>query len=358
MEAALILRSFVNIENLSGAFGSNRCQTKSCQIKATNDREAINAWLAEYAHQKTTHRAYQKESERLLLWALVQKQKAFSSLDRQDFEDYFKFLENPQPRHFWCGPKVSNQPKKPFVGPLSLSAQKTAIAIIDSLLNYLVQAAYLDFNPISLMRRKLNRFVPVIQTERSLDEAEWEAFLQALHDLPDNLDKARLRFLISILFLLGLRIEEVATHTFGNFKQIQGDWWFFVTGKGDKSAKIPVNHHLLEELQVFRKCLRLPDFPESGESYPLIPSWRSAGSLSARQMSVLIKNLALKTGIKKLEKLSPHWLRHHSASMQDRVGIRFTHIKANHRHESDQTTRRYVHSSDKERHEDMQKLKF
>ena len=327
---------------------------RTCQINATNDREAINAWLSEYAHKATTYRAYKKESERLLLWAIVQKQKAFSSLDRQDFDDYFAFLQNPQPREFWCGPRG----QKPFVGPLGPSAQKTAIAIIDSLLNYLVQAAYLNFNPISLMRRKLSRFAPVIQTERMLDDSEWEAFLQALHDLPENLDKARLRFLVSILFLLGLRIEEVATHTFGHFRQIHGDWWFFVTGKGDKSAKIPVNDDLLEELMCFRRHLRLKQLPDPDERYALIPSWRSPGSLSSRQMSVLIKNLALKTGIEKLKKLSPHWLRHHSASMQDRVGIRFTHIKANHRHENDQTTRRYVHSLDRERHGDMQKLRL
>ncbi len=329
-------------------------QNPQCQINAQNDREAINAWLAEYAHKATTHRAYKKESERLLAWALIQKQKAFSALNRQDFEDYFAFLEDPKPRELWCGPRG----QKPFVGPLSPSAQKTAIAIIDSLLNYLLQAGYLNFNPIGLMRRKLKRFAPPIQTERMLEDSEWEAFLQALHEMPENLDKARLRFLVSILFLLGLRIEEVATHTFGHFRQVHGDWWFFVTGKGDKSAKIPVNNDLLDELQRFRRHLRLSELPEPDERYPLIPSWRSQGSLSTRQMSILIKNLALQTGIAKLEKLSPHWLRHHSASMQDRVGIRFTHIKANHRHENDQTTRRYVHSLDKERHEDMQKLQF
>ncbi|MEI6805834.1 MAG: site-specific integrase, partial [Myxococcaceae bacterium] len=148
------------------------------------------------------------------------------------------------------------------------------------------------------------------------------------------------------------------THTFGHFRQIQDDWWFFVTGKGDKSAKIPVNDDLLNELMRFRRQLRLSELPEPDERYPLIPSWRSQGSLSTRQMSSLIKNLALKTDIEKLKKLSPHWLRHHSASMQDRAGIRFTHIKANHRHENDQTTRRYVHSLDKERHEEMQKLKL
>jgi hypothetical protein len=42
--------------------------------------------------------------------------------------------------------------------------------------------------------------------------------------------------------------------------------------------------------------------------------------------------------------------------MQDRAGVSFKHIRANHRHENDETTRRYVHAIDKERHQDMQKL--
>ena len=47
-----------------------------------------------------------------------------------------------------------------------------------------------------------------------------------------------------------------------------------------------------------------------------------------------------------------------SASMQDRAGIEFKHIRANHRHENDKTTDRYVHAIDQDRHQDMQKLNF
>ena len=42
--------------------------------------------------------------------------------------------------------------------------------------------------------------------------------------------------------------------------------------------------------------------------------------------------------------------------MQDRAGIKFKHIQANHRHGSEETTRRYVHAFDEERHLDMEKL--
>ena len=42
--------------------------------------------------------------------------------------------------------------------------------------------------------------------------------------------------------------------------------------------------------------------------------------------------------------------------MQDRAGIKFGHIRANLRHENDETTRIYVHAEDIERFEAIQKL--
>jgi hypothetical protein len=42
--------------------------------------------------------------------------------------------------------------------------------------------------------------------------------------------------------------------------------------------------------------------------------------------------------------------------MQDKAGIKFKHIKENHRHENDMTTRKYIHSFDEDRHDDMQLL--
>jgi len=82
-------------------------------------------------------------------------------------------------------------------------------------------------------------------------------------------------------------------------------------------------------------------------------------------MNKLLKKVALlaveqypnnKEKAQKLRKFSAHWLRHMSASMQDKMGVSFKHIRANLRHENDETTRRYVHALDEERHNDMQKL--
>jgi len=58
----------------------------------------------------------------------------------------------------------------------------------------------------------------------------------------------------------------------------------------------------------------------------------------------------------KLMKLSPHWFRHQSASMQARLGIPTEHIKANLRHESYQTTMIYVHADEEERWSSLEEL--
>jgi integrase len=368
---------------LDGTQGNNRCLPESCQISARNDLEAIRCWLSEYELKPTTHRAYQKEAERLLLWSVLERRKPLSSLGRDDFETYWQFLSNPEPRHVWCGPKGSRVRRRedpswrPFVGPLSPSAKDTALAIIDSLMGYLVSASYLKFNPLSLMRRKTrqqNRFDArkVTISERILEDDEWQALLTTLHALPElssreRDEKARLRWLVAVLFLLGLRINELETHTWRSFAQVRGDWWFWVKGKGDKLGKVPVNEELLHEMIRFRRHLRLPDLPSPDETGAIVPSWQSNKPLSGRQMSHLLKSLATQASahfadepakMAKLKRFSPHWLRHLSASWQDRAGIRFGHIKANHRHQSDETTRRYVHAIDKERHDDMAKLKL
>jgi integrase len=371
---------------LSGFEGSNRSAQSDCQIAAKNDAQAVQCWLREYEEKKTTFRSYQKEAERLLLWCLYQRKKPLSGLRREDFEEYFRFLANPTPAEQWCSgnaPRGSRLCKRgsphwrPFVGPLSRSAQQTATTIINSLMDYLVEARYLQFNPLRLMRKK-NKLANNTEMqqlrvwERILEEDEWAALWETLLELPEDMpelrrDKERLRFIVVILYFLGLRIHELATHQWNAFRKIRGVWWFFVKGKGDKLGKVPVNDALLSAVFRFRQHLGLSSYPQSGDDLPLIPSWRSEGGLGVRHINQLLKKLAISAATKfeaqpdkaeKLRKFSAHWLRHLSATMQDQAGVLFKHIQANHRHESEETTRRYVHTFDQDRHTDMQKLKL
>ncbi len=367
---------------LSGADGSNREPKDRCQINANNDYEALQAWLNEYRHQPATLRTYQKEGERLLLWAISEQQKPLSSLNRDDLEAYLTFLDDPQPRDKWCtkvrgrGCKRGDPDWRPFNGGLSHSAKMTAISAIDSLLHYLVDARYLAFNPLSLIRKK--RFqknaIPREFTvqDRILSPDEWHSMLMTLHEYPETSsaekrEKERLKFLIAMLYLLGLRINELATHQWNAFRKVDECWWFYVIGKGGKPAKIPVNDELLRAVITYRAYLKKSPYPTAEENTPLITSFTTGNALTARQINKLLKALAYATAEKfshsltsqkKLRKFSAHWLRHLSATMQDKAGIAFKHIRDNHRHENDETTRLYVHTHDKERHQDMQKLKF
>lgn len=371
---------------LSGFDGSNRYAQGDCQIAAQNDVQAVQCWLREYEEKKTTFRSYQKEAERLLLWCLYQQKKPLSGLRREDFEDYFGFLANPSPAERWCSgnaPRGSRLCKRgslhwrPFVGPLSRSAQQTATTIINSLMDYLVEARYLQFNPLRLIRKKNKHANSAGMQqfrvwERILEEDEWAALWTTLLELPDNTpelarDKERLRFIVVILYFLGLRIHELATHHWNAFRKIRSAWWFFVKGKGDKLGKVPVNDGLLSAVSRFRQHLGLSPFPQAEDNFPLIPSWRSEMGLGVRHINQLLKKLAISAATKfetqpdkaeKLRKFSAHWLRHLSATMQDQAGVLFKHIRENHRHESEETTRRYVHTFDQDRHADMQKLKL
>ncbi len=227
---------------LSGEQGSNRELKEKCQINAKNDYEAILCWLNEYKQTPTTHRNYQKESERLLLWCIYNLRKPLSSLDRVDFTLYFEFLSNPKPTSIWCAPSYGKNGQRgtpewrPFIGPLSESAKNTAIRIINSLFDYLVASRYLAFNPISLIKQRtkrkgLNTDEETLKLqERILELDEWQAMLETLNNWPTHTmheknELARLRFLVAILFFLGLRVNELVTHTWRAFRKNSEGWW-------------------------------------------------------------------------------------------------------------------------------------
>jgi len=384
------LPAFIVQKNIDGLDGKNRAKNVTCQIRALNDYEAIQCWADEYKNTPSTHRSYTKEGLRLLLWCVVDLEKPFSSLDRHDLEKYFNFLANPQPRDFWCASKGGYAKKRgsknwrPFEKGLSASAIATSISIINSLFEYLVLAQYFCNNPLRLMKDKKNYAYKVAQRkinviERILEFDEWYTLLDTLEELPESnsrqkLDKARLRLAVYLLYFLGIRISELEKSTWNAFRELNDKWWFFVIGKGGKIGKIPVNDELLNSIKEYRTLMKMLEFPdinnETEHFIPIITNWNTGKALTARNINKLLKSLAIKTAeefsknpktVKKAEKLkkfSAHWLRHLSASMQDVAGVSFKHIRENHRHASDETTRIYVHAFDDARHADMQKLKL
>ncbi len=357
----------------------NRNHSGLCHIRARNDLEAIQCWLDEFADSPQTCRNYRKEAERLILWATVVLQKSLAGLTRDDFQHYQRFLADPQPTEFWCGPRVErfSEHWRPFLGPLKASSQRQAMIVINALFSYLVDAGYLLGNPLSLIRRHSRQIDDSrersVAIERFLDAETWDYLKQFIAELPqDNPPQRarfeRLRFLFSFLYLLAPRVSEVASHTMNSFREYRGKWWWFALGKGQKQARVPVSHEMLDALVRYRQFLGLSDLPEEDDDSPLLRSVSGERPVSASTIYRLVKAVVQQAAdawgdenpvkAAKLRTASTHWFRHTAITHQDDAGIALKYLSRNARHAKLETTAIYQHAEDDLWHEESQRHRF
>ncbi len=228
--------------DLSGAAGSNRAPATATRIAAADDLAAVTAWLARYADSAATLTAYRREVERLLLWTVLQLGKPLSSLTHEDLLVYERFLADPQPAARWvlAGSKKLGRAHpdwRPFAGPLSPASVRHALVILNALFAWLTEAGYLAGNPLALARRRRAPTQPRIT--RYLSHELWDAVKDAVAAMPGTTDPAtarerlhavRCRWLLSVLYLGGLRAAEVTGIAMGAFfcrRDAQGveRWW-------------------------------------------------------------------------------------------------------------------------------------
>ncbi|MDQ7982453.1 site-specific integrase [Paraburkholderia sp. SARCC-3016] len=149
---------------LSGAVGENR-SAAFAYIYARNDLEAVRAYLYRYRDQPKTLRAYTKELERFLLWAVCVRGKPLSSLLADDCEAYKDFLKTPSPA--FVGPRFARSSSRwrPFASAgMSADSQKYAIRALRAAFAWLVDVRYLAGNPWKAVKDPV-----VIEREAGLD---------------------------------------------------------------------------------------------------------------------------------------------------------------------------------------------
>ncbi|MFP3250038.1 MAG: tyrosine-type recombinase/integrase, partial [Paraburkholderia sp.] len=242
---------------LDGHDGTNRAQGGHLQIAAECDVEAVRLWLAEYAGSPHTLRSYRKEAVRLLLWATQALGKPLSSLTREDFLLYERFLAAPSGD--WTDPARPRRggARRLFDGPLSARSQHQALGILSGLLSYLVSAGYLAGNPLALRRRTGAAARRAPRVERYLDHALWEHVLASVEQWPrrtarDHQHYERSRWLIRLLYHTGLRVSEAAHAKAADFCLRRGRWWLHVVGKGGSAGEVPVSAALMADLARYR----------------------------------------------------------------------------------------------------------
>ena len=206
------LERFMPPSGRDGSQGTNRAPTARCKVAAANDYEAIQAWLRLRVQGTHTWRAYRKEGERFLLWAVLERRKALSSLDGDDCVAYRDFLAAPGSE--WTGPRNAqrwSEAWRPFEGPLSVRSQAAAMTIVRSLCAWLVRRQYLDSNPWDEVPARPD--APSMPQLRALSQKQW-SLVQGW--LADELARApspalhRLQFLLNFGYMTGMRLAELA----------------------------------------------------------------------------------------------------------------------------------------------------
>ena len=289
--------------DVDGSRGTFRAPKTMCALDADNDWQAISAWL-ERREAVETQRAYRREAERLLLWAIVERGRALSSLTSEDATAYRAFLRHPAPRTRWVAPaRPRSSPEwRPFTGALSPDSIAYALSVLGAMFRWLIEQRYVLANPFAGLKVRGAQRNGELDVARAFTAGEWEL----VRTIADGLEWSygwtvpaaqRLRFVLDFGYGTGLRAAELVGVTLGGIEHgARGERWLHLTGKGAKVGKV-----VLPQL---------------------------AG---------------------KLRRATPHWMRHTHATHALAGGATLTSVRDNLRHASISTTSVYLDDDEVQR---------
>jgi len=359
---------------VDGSKGCFRAPPTSCTLNSTNDYDAIQAWLSLH-ESAATKRAYRKEAERLILWAIAERGKALSSLNTEDAIAYRAFLRHPTPARRWIGPpQARTSPDwKPFVGGLAPRSVAYALAVVGAMFRWLMEQRYVLANPFSGVKVRGASHAAPMDTARVFSEGEWAI----IRTVADGLEwtygwkvpaAQRLRFVLDFAYATGLRVSELVGAKLGQIEvDAHGDHWIKLVGKGSKSGKVALPPLVRSALDHSLMQRGLPITPAHWKpSTPLIADLgdpESKSGITAARVWSLIKRFFTTVAAaiekdepataEKLRRASPHWMRHTHATHALAHGAELTTVRDNLRHASVATTSIYLHTDEIKRARQM-----
>jgi site-specific recombinase XerD len=351
---------------VDGSAGTFRAPSATCTLDASNDYEAVQAWLSLH-ESAATQRTYRKEAERLILWAIVERGRALSSLTTEDAVAYRAFLRRPTPRERWVGPlrPRSTPDWRPFAGGLSPRSAAHALSILGALFRWLIEQRYVLANPFAGVKVRGGTKAADLDASRAFKEGEW----LLVRAIADGLEWSygwsapaaqRLRFLLDFGFATGLRASELVGATLGHIDtDARGEHWLRVTGKGHKAGKVALPPLAWNALTHYLLVRRLPVSPARWQpDTSLVGSLEADidGAISAVRLWAILRRFFQQAAklieadhpllAGKLRQASPHWMRHTHATHALAHGAELTTVRDNLRHASVSTTSIYLHGDD------------
>ncbi len=359
--------------DLDGSQGRFRAPRETCGLAATTDAEAMAAWLGLHESEHTA-RAYRREAERLLLWAVVERRLPLSSLTTEDATAYRAFLRRPVPAARWIGPPCprSSPSWRPFARPLTPRSTSYALTILRAFFAWLVDQQYVVINPFSGVTVRGSRTHTPFDARHALNAREWKqvrAFAGRLEHgragqpcWPGPAAQ-RVRFVLDFGYATGLRAQELVAATLGDIEvEARGMWWLTVTGKGTKPGRVALPPLARDALRHYLKARSLPVTRSRWvPAIPLVGALDQSGhhGISATRLRQLLETFFQQaaehfdgsnpTLSAKLRHASPHWLRHTHATHALEAGVELIAVRDNLRHASVSTTSTYLHGEDARR---------
>ncbi|SEB25453.1 Site-specific recombinase XerD [Variovorax sp. YR216] len=352
--AIVPFEKFVLPADLDGRAGRYRAPHDKCLLMAADDHAAIGAWLASKqpdgsgasteGELSSTQRSYRKEAERLLLWSILERKKALSSLSVEDAAAFSSFLVDPPST--WCGPRHCQRWSplwRPLEGPLTPTARRQSLIILRSLFAFLVSQGYVVGNPFSAVALPPNPQRP-LGSSRTLSFAQWDHIDGLLQGHADTEPGRRLRRAMRWLYATGLRLAEITNVRCEDLKPAENhaahgatapDWLLRVAGKGGRSRQVRVPDELVSELgdELERHGFDRQVGAVSNRGIPIMarfePDVERPASWSASGLYQAIKAFLAQAAdclegadAQHLRKASTHWLRHSHGShaLQGREG--------------------------------------
>ena len=364
---------------VDGSRGTFRGPAETCTLSAHNDYEAVNAWLSMH-ESPATQRAYRKEAERVILWAVLERGWPLSSLTAEDAIAYRAFLRRPAPRSRWVGPARPRTASdwKPFAGDLSARSVAYALSVVGALYRWLIEQRYTLANPFSGLKVRGADRTQGQAVMRVFSEREWATIQSVAQGLEwgggwELRAAQRLRFVLDFAYATGLRVSELVDARLGQIETDgEGDHWLHLIGKGGKRAKVALPSLARGALDRYLVQRQLPVTPSRWDPATTLigsiegdeASMGSKSGITATRLWHVMKRFFAQVATviekenpaaaDKLKRASPHWMRHTHATHALAHGAELTTVRDNLRHASIQTTSIYLHVDEVKRARQME----